>query len=33
MWAALAFLIAAAIGLAVVLVADRRGSAQLDSHP
>ena len=33
MWATLAFLIAAAIGLAVVLVADRRGSAQLDSHP
>jgi hypothetical protein len=33
MWAALAFLIAAAIGLAVVLVAGRRGSTQLDSHP
>src|SRR4051795_7064942 len=33
MWAALAFLVAAAIGLAVVLVAGRRGSTQLDSHP
>jgi len=33
MWAPLAFLIAAAIGLAVVLVAGRRGSIRLDSHP
>src|SRR6476660_7465861 len=33
MWVALAFLIAAAIGLMVVLVAGRRVSVRLDSHP
>ncbi len=33
MWAALAFVVAAAIGLTVVLVVERRSSARLDSHP